>query len=420
MAKRKKSAASWLFPFALLLVTAILIGRYSLRQEPRVYPKLPQSHDVVVIGNGVAGAAAALTAAESGAAVLYLDLSEPGAGEFPAFSPAFWASGTITQAAQDIVYFPEEMARELFTAGNEEGNFTQILHLCEESAEALRWLEQLTGVMFSRVPDPENSPGLHFPAVGKAETFVPVALQKGLEALLAGSSRTLLPKKILVEKGRVIGIIVNDREGKEMEIRCRAVILADGGSGAAIGLNLALAVGAKAEQPDDAPKLPVYLPEGRRATEGDFPDAVLISATGDLLPAGTTLAETIHAGGGRVYVLAGADKFSGNENFVAVDDLPNLAAGLGVDEEKLEPLLTGIAPPYYVAVLGLTSITTGGLLVDEQYRVLGADGEITGLFIAGEIAAGLHGRGAIFDLVFSEMITSARLSGIAAAEQALR
>ena len=105
---------------------------------------------------------------------------------------------------------------------------------------------------------------------------------------------------------------------------------------------------------------------------------------------------------------------------VAVDDLTNLATGLGVDEETLEVAVTGISPPYYVAVLGLKSISTGGLRVDEQYRVLGADGEITGLFVAGELATGLHGNSAIFDLVFSELITSARLSGKAAAELARR
>ncbi|MBS4030443.1 MAG: FAD-binding protein [Clostridiales bacterium] len=419
MAKRKKTAAGRLFTVILLLLTVITIGRYSLRQEPRVYPEIPQSFDVVVIGNGLAGATAALTAAQNGADVFYLDLSEPGAGEFPAFSPAFWASATLTQSAQNIEYLPEEMAQELFTAGNEEGNFKQILRLSEESAEALSWLEQLTGVMFSRVPDPENSPGLHYPAVGKAETFVALALQKGLADLLAGSSRTLLPQKILVKNGRVMGMIVKDREGREMEVRCRAVILA-GGSGAANGLTLALAVGAEAVQGDDSPALPVYLPAGRRAVTEDFPDAVLISANGEVLPTGTTLAETIQTGGGKVYVLAGAEQFSGNENFVAVDDLTSLAAGLGVDEEKLQPLITGIAPPYHVAVLGLRSISTGGLLVDEYYRVLGADGEITGLLAAGDAAAGLHGRGAIFDLVFSEMIISARLSGKEAAEQASR
>ena len=150
MARRKKSAVSWLFPVTMLILTIIIIGRYSLRQEPRVYPGLPQSLDVVVIGNGVAGVAAALTAAENGADVFYLDLSEPGTGEFPAFSPAFWASATLTQKAQGIVYFPETMARELFTAGDEEGKFPQILRLSEESAEALRWLEQITGVKIGR------------------------------------------------------------------------------------------------------------------------------------------------------------------------------------------------------------------------------------------------------------------------------
>ncbi len=419
MSKRRKSVINRIFPYVLLLAIAFLIGRYSLFQEPWVYPEHPHSYDVVVISNSLAGAAAALTAAENGADVFYLELKDSGFMEFPSFSPAFWASATMTQAEQEVMYSPEDMAQEIFLAGKEKGNYKQILRLSQESAEALLWLEQVTGVIFSKLYNPQLSPGLHLPVVGQAENFVFSSIQKGLERLLSGYSRDLLPQRIIMEKGRVAGIILKDGD-EEIEFRCKAIILANGEDSYGVGINMAVAAGAKTEDRGHTPKFPVYSPSGARVVEVNFPGALLISKTGEPLSSDGSLSAIISAGGGKIYVLADSSKYYLNDNFVYFENLSSLAVEYGLDEEDLLQIAIELLPPYYVAVLELASVPTGKLQVDEEYRVLGGDGEVSGLFATEIFTVGLHGQSAILDLVLSEMITGGRLSGIGAAKQALR
>jgi succinate dehydrogenase/fumarate reductase flavoprotein subunit len=71
-------------------------------------------------------------------------------------------------------------------------------------------------------------------------------------------------------------------------------------------------------------------------------------------------------------------------------------------------------------VLGTIALLPGGIEVDEQYRVMAAGGPIPGLYAAGELTAGIHGRASITDLILAEEVISGRLAGRAAAGYARR
>jgi len=108
MPKRRRRSRFWrkLLATVTAALTVLVVVHFSLRREHPVYPVPARSVDVVVIGGGLAGPAAAVFAAGAGADVFYLDVSGPGGSGFPAFSPSFWAAGTSYQQEAGLDYSP--------------------------------------------------------------------------------------------------------------------------------------------------------------------------------------------------------------------------------------------------------------------------------------------------------------------------
>ncbi|MBS3947069.1 MAG: FAD-binding protein [Dethiobacter sp.] len=419
----------------------LLLVSFSLRQNTTSWPPLPQSVDVVVVGSGVAGAVAALTAAQAGSDVFYLDLTGPFGTGFPAFSPAFWAAGTPPQQDLMPAYTSEVMTQDVFSRGGGAGNESQIYSLSHTSAESLAWLEEQSGVAFSVLANPSENPGLHLPALGEAQTFLPASLEAALSPLLAGFSDTWRLKELLLTPAGIAGVVAILPDGREIEIRSRAVVLADGGMAANLallqqytgttgvvprpegghsgtGFLLAQAAGARIRDINAVTLLTVFLPQGRRFLPEMHPGAVRLDAAGERIPTGEEA--VLKSQEGPVYIVLGEGQRENIPDFIAVDDMLTLASRLGVSAEKLAASLHGLPAPYRVATLGTIALTPGGLEVDEQYRVLGPEGPLPGLYAAGELTAGVHGREAIPDLVLADEIISGRLAGAAAASYARR
>ena len=439
MRRRKKRNWRGLSTAILFGAAIFLLTQYSLRRETPVYPRIPISVDVIVLGSGLTGAVAVQSAVQAGADVFYIDLSEPDAGGFPAFSPAYWASGTAAQEEAGIEYFPERMAVDIFERGREAGDFSLIMRFSEESASHLAWLEEVTASNFSVLVAPETNPGLHSPASGNVETFVMRGLAEDISSIAAGYSRTMKPERLLLSGNRVIGLSVRNGNGATEEIFCQAVILADGGFASepdmleeftgitdtvarpegghrGIGLQLAMDIGAETALLDRASVLPIFLPEGRQVPYEAFPGAVLADIRGNAVTFSNTVADTVREAGGRLFVIYGSENRPDDRSFTAVESLSSLATGLGIDRMSAQELTVGLTAPYYVAVAAVTALMPGGLQVDEYFRVT----HIDGLYAAGEIAAGLHGERVNVSLVFAESIISARIAAREASNWARR
>ncbi len=94
--------------------------------------------DVLVIGSGIAGCVAALTLAESGLDVILLSAG----AQMDDGNTALAQGGIVYQGVDDT---PEEMARDIFTAGGEVNYPRAVRHLCRKGPEILRavFLEKL-------------------------------------------------------------------------------------------------------------------------------------------------------------------------------------------------------------------------------------------------------------------------------------
>jgi succinate dehydrogenase/fumarate reductase flavoprotein subunit len=442
MPRKRRKGRIWnkLLPAAAVLLIAWSLARFSLKTEYPEYPVPARSADVVVIGAGLAGPAAAVAAAEAGADVFYIDVSGPADSGFPSFSPFFWAAGTTYQQEAQIEYLPEEMAGQIMPADEEIQEMA--LRLCLASAESLAWLEERTATAFSRLADPQSRPGLHLPAAGRAERIVPVELQKLMGRLLAGNTRELRPLTLVFDKGVISGLQVRDLAGNDEVIFCRAVVLADGGIGgnpalvaartgllgvaarpdgghSGVGMEIAAAAGALVTGLENVRTLPVLLPGGQLFSPALMPAARYLDSEGNAVPVIDRLATAVLAAGGRLFAVSGGEEEAADPGIVRVASLEDLALGLGLPAEKLQEALQGMEPPYRVAAVGVMAVTPGGIAVDEFFRVLSPAGPLPGLYAAGETVAGLPGiRPEEFS--FAAGVISARLAAGEAASFARR
>ncbi len=210
------------------------------------------SHDVIVVGGGNAGFAAAHAAAERGRSVVLL---ERGRQDMAGGNSFYTAGATRINHAglddlRDIVepderhpvtevppYSSEEYLADLIkvTDGKTDRDMAEVL--VTETADAVRWLHGLGlkyRLMYERQAyDRADGSylfwgGLHVGNVGGGEGLIAdhtaVAERMGTEVRYGIRGRSLI-----VEDGRVVGVRATDDDGAELELRAESVILAAGG-----------------------------------------------------------------------------------------------------------------------------------------------------------------------------------------------
>lgn len=191
--------------------------------------------DVVVIGGGGAGLAAAVSALESGASVTIIEKLGYLGGSTNVCGGALNASGTSYQKALGIEDNPQKHFEQTMKGGHNTNDPTLVHYLADHATEALAWLESMglkvnpkvgaaTGALYQRS---------HYPDPAGGHTYIAV-----LEEALAKHPdrvRVFLETKavsLLEENGRVTGVTVENRGKKANVFGTRGVILATGGFGA--------------------------------------------------------------------------------------------------------------------------------------------------------------------------------------------
>jgi fumarate reductase flavoprotein subunit len=189
------------------------------------------SQDVIVVGGGGSGLAAAVSAAECGARVLLLEKNPQLGGTTGIAIGSFTANRTSMQRAAGIEDRAEEHNLDAGKFPPEEieavNNRALRRFFLDSGADTFEWLRGMGISFYGPNPEPPNRvPRMHN-VIPNAKAYIATLQARLLR--LGGTIRCRAPvRELLVEEGRVVGVEV-ELDGRCEELRAgRGVILATG------------------------------------------------------------------------------------------------------------------------------------------------------------------------------------------------
>ena len=186
--------------------------------------------DVLVIGGGGAGLAAAIEAADNDAQVILLE-KNPELGGTTAWSiGSFTATQTTQQIAQGIEDSPNEHFADMpkFSGKLADRDNPALRRLLVDNAnETLRWLEALGVEFFGPMPEPPHTKPRMHNVLPNAKAYIRQLGQRvhniGVDVRV-GTRAT----RFLLDGHRVVGAVCDRDDGAEHEIWAHAIVLASG------------------------------------------------------------------------------------------------------------------------------------------------------------------------------------------------
>lgn len=191
--------------------------------------------DVLVVGAGGAGMAAAVTAHQNGAEVLIIEKMGKVGGNTMISGTAYNAADPIRQPAQGIEDSPEKHYEQTLSGGDNLGNPELVKVLTDNAYAGIEWLESL-GMQFKDTVFTVLGglwPRAHKPVLPLGtgyfeQAYMPYLNENNVEVMLETRATELI-----VEEGKVVGVIAEGSKGNKVTIRTNnGVVLATGGFGA--------------------------------------------------------------------------------------------------------------------------------------------------------------------------------------------
>jgi fumarate reductase flavoprotein subunit len=183
--------------------------------------------DVVVIGSGVSGLSAAVTAAEGGARVIVFE-KQRSLGGTSNFFDGIFAVESEMQRQRFIDYSRDEAFKNIMEYSHWRANARLVRAFVNESGETVAWLQK-QGVEFIHAGiNIPHAPQTYHVVKGTGEAVVKAlatsAKEKGVDI------RPATPvKKILREGDRITGAVAETEAGEEIQVAAKAVMVASGG-----------------------------------------------------------------------------------------------------------------------------------------------------------------------------------------------
>ena len=426
-----------------LLVAGLALGCTRLTAAPG---DTEEQFDVVVVGGGIGGLSAALSAAEQNARVVLLEKSGFLGGDTLISGGTFNAVDPERQRPLGIEDSVEFFEKQILESGGGYNDPKVVRVLAEGAGDAIRWLESY-GMRF--LPELAEIYGsgwvrAHRPAYPRGRGYIlcltNACLAHGVKIRMKTRARELL----LNTAGRVVGVRVDTEKGSVVFRAEKGVILASGGfaanrkllrqyapeyaslpidglpSSAGDMLTAALEIGADAVNLGFVECIPGAPPGIDYQVRLDYnsEDCIMVNSQGRRFTKETgtrrEIAAAVSAQKGPCYEIADQgsvermivnnqkDLWRGYFAKVAVkDETPEgLARRLGLPEAALVKEIRGALasgrfqkPPFWGVRIHLRiHCTLGGLRIDEKARVLDEKGRpIAGLRATGSLVGNVHG-----------------------------
>ena len=438
------------------------MGVFNARPAPAEPKDETFDTDVVVIGAGAAGFAAAVSAIDSGAKVIVLEKMDiPGGNTVR--SSGVWNVRGPEQAAID------EFVEYTMTGGHNLNNKALVQIMVEGSSRIGPWLADHG----FRVREGGGS------VEGLARGLITGYYHK-IEEMGGMILYTTKAEEILMQDGKACGVRATGKNGGTVTVNAKAVVLATGGFGYDLercyrlkpeltgmitnnqvgatgdGIDMAQAIGANLidiEQIQAHPTVEqstaTLVTEGVRGAGG-----ILLNAEGKRFTDECNYRDVVAAAilaqpGAYAYVVFNQDLYDSNGNIPTYDKVgivahcentADIAAYIGVDEQTVADTfaawheaceqqndaafntsfkwtrdITASGPWYVIKIAPGIHHTMGGVEINTETQVISTEGQpIPGLFACGEVTGGVHGG----NRVGGNALIDCQVFGIIAGENA--
>ncbi len=205
---------------ASLLIASIATGAWAADKT--------MNADIVVIGQGAAGTAAAFAAAELGAKVIGLE-KKGIVGGTGNFSEGIFAVESSMQRAWNYNLTKDEVFQTIMRYGHWRSNARMVRAFVNKSADTIDWMKKHS-VKFEKLFN--NYPGGFYTwhiYEGRGAGWIKTLQKKGKEAYGMEVLLNTPAEKLLMKDGKVSGVIAKDKNGDTITINSKAVIIATGG-----------------------------------------------------------------------------------------------------------------------------------------------------------------------------------------------
>ena len=182
--------------------------------------------DIVVVGAGGCGLAAAITAAEAGAKVILFEKQKSPGGSSNFFNGTFAVESRL-QREKFVMYSRDEAFQAIMEYTHWKANGRLVRAIVDESAATIDWLTaqgvEITDVITNM---PYTQPTYHL-VKGHGAAAIKVLTDKA--KALGVDVRLGVPVTALLKEGGKISGVIAEEDGEEMEVACKAVVIASGG-----------------------------------------------------------------------------------------------------------------------------------------------------------------------------------------------
>lgn len=192
--------------------------------------------DVVIVGTGGAGTAAALTAAQAGKSVIVIEKNNYVGGNTK-LSSGFFAIGSKFQKEAGVEVEVDEAVRQLLEFNNYLSNGPLTRAIVEKSAETVEWIDSLGMKVYLQEGTTQFA---HEGDNYKAQSYHKyedtnagfATLYNKLESLGADIHLNTKMESLIEEDGKIVGVIAKKSTGGTLTVHAKATVIATGGYGA--------------------------------------------------------------------------------------------------------------------------------------------------------------------------------------------
>jgi uncharacterized protein len=226
MTRDVRRFATW--SLATIAVASIVLA--SMTDRPAVAAPEVTRSDVVIVGAGISGLAAAIEAGKTGASVTVIDMWSVFGGHAVMSEGGVTMIDTPVQRGQGIVDSPDIAYRDFLDHGEDADEHWVRLYVDRSRSELYDWLTAL-GVQFVSVsPRHGNSVPRFHETRGRGLGLVGPIYLESLKFRNISFKWNMKAVRLLTDRQRVVGVEGQDlRTGARREFRARSTILATGG-----------------------------------------------------------------------------------------------------------------------------------------------------------------------------------------------